>query len=101
MPRRPPAVCVLDSCCCFDLSLADERLDEEQGRVAALENIISQLEDKMQELSQLALTAGPSMSALEVSCMPECSTCGQVMMMKASYSCPVLSFTNTGVVGLC
>lgn len=48
------------------LSPADERLDEEQSRVATLENIIGQLEEKMQELSQLTLTAGPSMSALEV-----------------------------------
>lgn len=51
----------------WDLSSPDERLDEEQGRVAALESVVTQLEEKMEELSQLALSAGPSMSALEVS----------------------------------
>lgn len=48
------------SCAC-----ADERLETEQQRVGALESIVSQLEERMRELSQAALAA-PAASALEL-----------------------------------
>lgn len=44
---------------------ADERLESEQQRVGALENIVGQLEERMTELSAAAMAA-PGMSALEL-----------------------------------
>jgi chromosome segregation ATPase len=44
------------------LAVAVERLDNEQTRVQGLEDIVSQLEARLEELSQLALSA-PSTGA--------------------------------------
>jgi hypothetical protein len=53
-------LCVLRLCL-----RTDERLETEQQRVGTLENIVDQLEERMTELSEVAMAA-PAASALEV-----------------------------------
>jgi hypothetical protein len=62
----------LTAVACAAAAAADERLDNEQTRVQGLEDIVGQLEARLEELSQMALSApssGEASSEFASACM--------------------------------